>query len=142
MNLKIEHGILLKPHALARHDDGYSPPPAGWTPEDIDDITALAQGIVAKADQMDEPTWTAAKLEAWLAVEHQHYDDNKPWPGWVPIIYQIDGRIGRAYRNLFVEMNGGQCPPKRDERAVYPPDGMYEFRNGKMRLLLEDEAGE
>ena len=132
MNLKIEDGILLKPHALARHDDGYSPPPKGWTPEDIADITALAQGIVAKADQVDAPTWQAAKLEAWLAVERQHYDDNKPWVGWVPVAPQTDRKIRRAYRNLFVEMNGGQYPPKRDEHAIFPPDGMYEYRNGRM----------
>ena len=141
MNLKIEDGILLKPHALARHSDGYSPPPVGWTPEDITDITTLAQEIAAKADQMDEPTWQAAKLEAWLAVERQHYDDNKPWSGWVPIDYQTDKRIGRAYRNLFVEMNGGQCPPKRDKSALYPSDGMYEYRNGKMQLSSSDEDG-
>ena len=140
MNLQIEHGILLKPHALARHTDGYSPPPTGWTPIDIDDITALAQEIVAKADQMDEATWQAAKLEAWLAIERRHYADNKPWAGWVPIVYQADRRIGRAYRELFVEMNGGQCPPRRDKRAKYPPDGMYEFRNGKMRLLPDADV--
>ena len=140
MNLKIEDGILLKPHALARHSDGYSPPPAGWTPEDIADITALAQEIVSKADQVDAPTWQSAKLEAWLAIERKHYDANKPWSGWVPISYQTEKRIGRAYRHLFAEMNGGQCPPKRDKRAIYPPDGMYEYRNGKMSLMPEDEG--
>ena len=140
MNLRIEHGILLKPHALARHTDGYSPPPTGWTPVDVADITALAQEIVAKADQMDEPTWQAAKLEAWLTVERRHYADNEPWAGWVPVVYQTDRRIGRAYRNLFVEMNGGQCPPKFDEHATYPPDGMYEYRNGEMSLTPEDEG--
>ena len=138
VRLRIEHGILLKPHALARHGDGYSPPPAGWTPVDIADITTLAQEIVAKADQMDEPTWQAAKLEAWLAIERQHYDANQPWAGWVPVVYQTDRRIGRAYRNLFVEVNGGQCPPKFDKRAKYPPDGEYEYRNGKMKLRGND----
>ena len=140
MNLKIEDGILLKPYSLAWHGDGYSPPPAGWAPIDIADITALAQEIVAKADQVDEPTWQAAKLEAWLTVERGHYADNEPWAGWVPIVYQTDRRIGRAYRNLFVEMNGGQCPPKFDEHATYPPDGMYEYRNGKMSLMPGDEG--
>jgi hypothetical protein len=139
MNLQIEHGILLKPYSLARHSDGYSPPPTGWTPIDIDDITTLAQEIVAKADQMDAPTWQAAKLEAWLAIERQHYDANRPWAGWVPVVYQADRHIGRAYRNLFVEMNGGQCPPKFDKHATYPPDGVYEYRNGEMRLKGDDD---
>ncbi len=133
--LKLEDGILLKPYTLARHTDGYSSPPAGWTPEDINDITALAQEIVAKSDQVDEPAWQAAKLEAWLVVERQHYDANELWAGWVPISYQTDRRIGRAYRELFVEMNGGQCPPRRDKHAIFPPDGMYEFRNSRMALL-------
>lgn len=139
MNLRIEDGILLKPHALAWHDDGYSPPLAGWTPEDIDDITALAQEAVAKAETIDEEAWATAKVDAWLTIERQHYDAKQPWLGWVPVVYQDDKRIGRAYRELFVEMNGGQCPPARDEHAKYPPDGLYEFRSGKMRLLPEAE---
>ena len=61
MNLRIEDGILLKPHALAWHDDGYSPPPAGWTPEDIDDITTLAQETMAKAETIDAETWTTGR---------------------------------------------------------------------------------
>ncbi len=130
--LKLEDGILLKPYTLARHTDGYSPPPKGWTPEDIDDITALAQEIVARSDQVDEPAWQAAKLEAWLTIERRHYDANEPWAGWVPISYRSDRNIGRAYRNLFVEMNGGQCPLKFDDRAIFPPDGLYEFRNSRM----------
>ena len=136
--LKLEDGILLKQYSLVRHTDGYSPPPKGWTPEDIDDITVLAQEIVAKADQVDEATWQAAKLEAWLIVERRHYDANEPWAGWAPISYRTDRRIGRAYRELFVEMNGGQCPPRRDKCAKYPPDGLYEFRNGRMVSLEVD----
>ena len=142
MNLKIEHGILLKPHALARHTDGYSPPPKGWTPEDIDDITVLAQKIIATNEPIDAESWATAKLEAWLMIERQHYDANEPWAGWVPITYQTDKRIGRAYRNLFIELNEGQCPPQRDKRAKHPPDGMYEYRNGKMRLIPGNEREE
>ena len=79
-------------------------------------------------------------MEAWLTIEKKHYDANEPWAGWVPTTYQTDRRIGRAYRNLFVEMNGGQCPPKFDEHATYPPDGMYEYRNGEMSLTPGDEG--
>ena len=138
MNLKIEDGILLKPHALARHTDGYSPPPAGWTPEDMYDVNRLTANLALASDGTLEAL-KHAKVEAWLTIEKKHYDANEPWAGWVPTTYQTDRRIGRAYRNLFVEMNGGQCPPKRDKHAKYPPDGMYEYRNGKMSLLPKDE---
>ena len=133
MNLRIEDGILLKPYALARHDDGYSPPPSGWTPFDIDVITRKAQEIMAlSGDQVDEPSWQTAKLEAWLAIEKQHYDNNEPWSGWAPVVYQIDRKIGRAYRQLFLDLNGGKQPARLSTRAKFPPDGEYEYRNGKM----------
>ena len=138
--LKLEDGILLKQYSLAWHTDGYSPPPKGWTPEDVDDITTLAQENIAMGNLVDAVVWQSAKLEAWLIIERRHYDTKQPWFGWVPVAYQSDRRIGRAYRNLFAEMNGGQCPPRRDKRAKHPPDGMYEYRNGKMRSLLKDEG--
>ena len=69
----------------------------------------------------------------------------KPWPGWVPVVAALDKDIIKAYRALFLRMNaeaGEELAAKftlRNRRidagkikVTWPPDGWYEFKNGRM----------
>ena len=143
MKLRIQDNILLKEYSLPYADGLLPDTPLGWMPDDT------LPEVQAHADEL-HAEWIAAgrfavrdfALEtAVLRHSISLHEQKKPRPGWMVVsLGEGDRDIRRVYRDLFVELNGGQCPPARDERAKYPPDGFYIFEDGVMRP--EDEKGE
>jgi len=142
--LKLEDGILLKEYPLPWREDGYNPPPRGWYPDDMPDIIAMTQRLLAElfkaegAEALTKLAQQKARLKSWKTFEHLHQHRRETWRGWVPIVFQFDRVIGKAYRRLFVEINGGKRPIKQ-AHAQYPPDGLYELRNNRMIPFREDD---
>lgn len=140
--LKLEDGILLKQYSLPWRDEGFRTPPAGWTPIDIDAIQEMADKLltddIVAGQELDKHSGQRVRLKAWQTFEQLHNDRREMWMGWIPIIFQHDRKIGKAYRRLFVELNDGKRPPRQSMRAVYPKDGMYELKNNHMVPLEVD----
>lgn len=140
MNLRIEHGILLKPYLApyTRDNGGGHKIRPGWTPEHTPEMRARFDELRAERD--DIPAFLI-----WKQVEHERGQQlarlRRPYPGWYPVGPKSDPDIVRAYRELFRRMN-----PESDKRvrignvwsgppAVTPPDGDYVFERGEMRLV-------
>ena len=142
MRLRIQDSILLKEYSLSYTDGLLPDTPLGWTPDDT------LPEVQAHADEL-HAEWIAAgrfairdfALET-AALRHSIslHEQKKSRPGWMVIgVGEEDRDIRRVYRELFVELNGGECRPACDEYARYPPDGFYVFENGVMR---PEESGE
>lgn len=140
MNLLLENGQLLKPHALPWSPGGWVIPD-GWTPERTTEMHGRFE--LLRADNPDAPAFLL-----WQQIEKDEgeylHAARRPWPGWVMVpsphsakATKEDRRIGKAYKALFIEMNpqyeelvkAGKRPPGDVE---WPPDGRYRLRNGKM----------
>lgn len=149
MILQIEDGILLKPYSLAWQKEGYSPPPAGWTPVDREELNQYTFSLMRRSDRVQRiyPP-RIARLKALAFFEDKHHATKKPWDGWVPVIFQRDRRIGMAYRALFVALNPDKneieltVQARTKKNVIWPGDGYYEFANGKLRSLPDYAEGE
>lgn len=147
MKLRIEDGILLRPYALAWKPEGWSPPPAGWTPDDTckwvkEKAAELAEDFKRNNDGQEVPSVFTLKVAAQNHGDHLH-KNRAPWFGWVPVDAMKDRDISKAYRKRFSEIN----PQVSDvtvelarKKATWPEDGWYEFVNGKMSLVEDDAA--
>ena len=132
-DLLIENGILLKPHNLSWRPAGWQKPPAGWTPQ-------RTQPILDAADQLQKETPDLPRFLALQQAEQREGERlhalRRPWPGWVPINANVDRRISKAYRNLFIEINPDHERltkwDTQNERVTWPLDGRYVFKNGRM----------
>lgn len=146
MRLRIEDGILLKPYSLAWTPEGWGKRPRGWTADDVVPwVQERADELLTQTTSKDNlvlPRIFALKRAAedyGAEMDEQH----KPWPGWVPINPSTDRDIAKAYRRLFIAMNPDTdvTVPIAQRNAVYPLDGWYEFKGGKMIKEGEKDVG-
>jgi len=149
MKLRIQDSILLKAHSLPYYPDGLPrDTPAGWTPDDtLPEVIARADELYAAwiADERfvtPEFALNAAAVQHRDALREQH----KPQPGWMVVgLGKDDRKIRKAYRELFIRLNGGIDLAKhlpilsKMKAAVWPPDGFYVFKNGAMRPVDRDD---
>ena len=137
MKLKIENGILLKPYAAPySKKERTHRRPKGWTPERTPEMHAAFDAL--KAEYSTTPDYMI-----WSQVEVAEGERmmGKPWPGWVPVSYKRDKKIGDAYRELYLRMNGEYADllargvPLEGRKAEWPPDGDYVFEGGVMERV-------
>jgi hypothetical protein len=136
MDLLIEQGHLLKPHARTWHPSGWGHAPAGWTPDRGDWVQNRADELQQAVEQEGS---ILPREFALLKAEQAHgellHKARKPWPGWVPILPKRDKEISRAYRELFQRMNPDRAPDLPAKAAQWPGDGRYRFVKGRMEFV-------
>jgi len=156
MRLMIEGGILLKPYTLAWRPGGYKRPP-GWTPDERNEwvqrrTAELMDDYMRKATSGGNTVADSVIASARFmfvrqaAEDHGHHlkELRKPWPGWTPVVYQLDRDIGQAYQRMFVTLNPDyfKLPPELRVKVQWPPDGLYEYDGREMKPVTEERENE
>ena len=141
MDLLIKSGILLKRYHLPWRPSGWEIP-AGWTPDD-----AWMQQRADALLLLGEKTRPASARELTRKKLERDYRENPwllrhPWPGWIPV--GLDEKdLQRAYRELVSAFNPGRATSVvgMTAKLKWPPDGRYEYANGRIAYTVSLSKG-